>query len=272
MDINNNSIGIMKCDHWNQRAREHGNSRRGYKAICSYGAPYVYNRYIDMIHRKAFLKMLRRVKVRDKKVLDVGCGVGRWCGVLSGKGARVTGVDISEEMIRVAERMLKSRGVNFISAPVSRINLPQGSFDTVTCVTVLQHVTDEAEFKASIANMVRSLKKGGSALIMEVAPSALPSNSSFNKFMSVRTDKEYISAFNEAGAFLEDVFSVDVMPIKRMVISSSKEMPKGLFDLLLQISALTSVCIDYLFSGTRFFTRYSWHKAFIFSIPVVENL
>jgi len=264
MDTNKSAAGMMKCDHWNQRAKEHGASRKGYKAICSYGAPYVYNKYIDIIHKKAFLKMLRRCQVKDKKVIDVGCGVGRWCRLLSGKGARVTGLDISEEMIKVAERALEGLGVNFINVPISDVNLPRGTFDMVTCVTVLQHVTDETDFKAGIANMVNALKKGGKALIMEVAPSALPASSSFNKFMSVRTDKAYISAFNDAGVSLEDIFSVDVMPLKQMVISSSKWVPKSLFYVLISMSAFISLFIDYLFSGTRFFTKYSWHKAFIF--------
>jgi ubiquinone/menaquinone biosynthesis C-methylase UbiE len=255
-----------RYDNWNRRAREYGTSRGGYKAICSYGAPYLYNCYVDFIHKKAFRKMLGRTEVMGRRVLDVGCGVGRWCRFLSGKGARVTGADLSKEMVKMARNSLGEKYVHFIVSPISKIDLPSESFEVVTCVTVLQHVTDETEFKQSVANIVRLLKKGGKALVMEVAPSRLPASVAFNKFFSVRTEREYLEAFHEAGASLECVFSVDVLPIKQWLIAWFGKKPNFLYWLLLNACVFLSWPIDGLFAGTRVFTKFSWHKAFVFRL------
>lgn len=254
------------AEHWDRRACLYGDSLNGYKAICSYGAPYFYNKYIDIIHRKAFFRMLSYVPIKGKKFLDVGCGVGRWCRILSARGADVTGADISKEMIIRAKSVPANGRVSFINEPISGIPIPSHYLDAVTCITVLQHVTDKAEFKRSVANITRMIKKGGKILVMEVAPSARNINRRFNNKLSVRTENDYISAFKEAGASLEDVFSVDIMPIKQYVISRSKDMPKSIFYILLHTAILLSLAIDCLFSGTRFFRNLSWHKAFIFNI------
>ncbi|MBI4664949.1 MAG: class I SAM-dependent methyltransferase [Nitrospinae bacterium] len=252
--------------YWNSRAIQYGGSTGGYKAICSYGMPFFYNKYIDLIQQKAMRKILRTLDIRGKSVLDVGCGVGRWCRILSGMGAEVTGADLSEEMVKIARENSEGYGITYIASPVSSIDLPSRKFDLVTAVTVLQHITDGEEFNKSAANLTRLLKKGGKALIMEVAPGG-GAPYMFSDILSVRTAGQYIAAFKAAGAALEGVYSVDVTPIKHRLLRLTKGWPRTLINTLIFFAVVVSLPIDLLFSGTRLLQRHSWHKVFLFSVP-----
>jgi 2-polyprenyl-3-methyl-5-hydroxy-6-metoxy-1,4-benzoquinol methylase len=76
--------------YWNERFRLYGESRGTYKAICSYGMPYLYNKYIDIIQKRAFTASLDALALKERSVLDIGCGTGRWCRIIAEKGAHVT--------------------------------------------------------------------------------------------------------------------------------------------------------------------------------------
>ncbi|MDD5492913.1 MAG: class I SAM-dependent methyltransferase [bacterium] len=254
-----------KVSYWDQRAREYGHSRRGYKAICSYGSPYLYNKYIDLVQKKGFYRMLKAAGIQSKSVLDIGCGVGRWCRILTRRGAVVTGADLSSEMVRFARENTRNK-VIFITAPAAEITLPDASFDLITSVTVLQHITDTIEFKKTVANLVRLIKPGGKLLILEVAPSALLVNAPFSAILKVRSEAEYLDLFAAAGARLVDSFAVDVFPLKQWLILHSKQMPGYLYHILLHLALLVTIPIDFLLSGTRLFRQYSWHKAMIFKV------
>lgn len=254
---------VQKRIHWNERARQYGRSYGGYKAICSYGAPYFYNKYIDLIQKKAFYRMFRSQSADRKKILDVGCGVGRWCLILRQLGAEVTGTDISVEMINVARLSTPETNITFLNSSIAQLDLPSHSFDYITSVTVLQHITDENEFVRSVVNMVRLLKPGGRIHLLEVAPDRLPFSMVFNDFMHVRTQHEYEQTFQQAGAKLVASYAVDIFPLKQYLISCSARLPKPWYYLLLHFCTVAALLTDWCFSGTRFLRSYSWHKALV---------
>ena len=67
---------IGPARYWEERARRFGGTGAGLAAVCSYGMPWFYNRYIDLTQWLALSPWLD-VAV-GTSVLDVGCGVGRW--------------------------------------------------------------------------------------------------------------------------------------------------------------------------------------------------
>jgi SAM-dependent methyltransferase len=77
-----------------------------------------------------------------KSALDFGCGVGRLVLPLAGVFARVTGVDVSPGMLKVAEQNCLERGVINVDFARSDDGLTQvkGKFDFVHCYLVLQHI------------------------------------------------------------------------------------------------------------------------------------
>src|ERR1700689_5414889 len=95
--------------YWEDRAQRFAGERDGLAAVCSYGMPEFYNRVIDWEQRLALAPWLRVPAAT--RVLDVGCGVGRWSRLLAGRGAEVLGVDLSPTMISEARRRADADGV-----------------------------------------------------------------------------------------------------------------------------------------------------------------
>jgi len=82
--------------------------------------------------------------VAGRTVLDVGTGTGRAAIALAARGAHVTGVDASAEMLVVAERRAKEAGVGvtFVTGDAHGLAFPDRSFDAVVCLRVLMHTPD----------------------------------------------------------------------------------------------------------------------------------
>lgn len=79
--------------------------------------------------------------VQGSTVLDVGTGTGRAALLLAGKGARVSGVDASEEMLAVARQRAAGQhlDVAFAQGDVHALDFADESFDLVVCLRVLMH-------------------------------------------------------------------------------------------------------------------------------------
>ena len=79
--------------------------------------------------------------ISGRTVLDVGTGTGRIAMFLAQAGAAVTGVDASEEMLKVGrERAAEQHAdVHFVAGDAHALTFPDRSFDVVVCSRVLMH-------------------------------------------------------------------------------------------------------------------------------------
>lgn len=155
-------------NYWNDRATKYINlDEKGWSAICFCGAPVWYNKFLDYSQKVVFLKLINAIEgVKKDKILDVGCGIGRWTSLLSEMGAVVIGIDFSEVMIQKAKEYSKPQNIDFRYMDVCRLEFPNNVFDLVSSVTVLQHLPLENQEKA-IKELCRITKKGGYILIIE---------------------------------------------------------------------------------------------------------
>jgi len=98
------------------------------------------------------------VGLRGKTVLDVGCGGGILAESMTQRGAQVTGIDLAEPPLKVAELHLRESGIRvdyrYISAEDLARELPR-RFDIVTCMELLEHVPEPASTVRACADLVK---------------------------------------------------------------------------------------------------------------------
>jgi SAM-dependent methyltransferase len=98
-------------------------------------------------------------------LIDLGCGTGRLLVPFSRRGFRVLGVDLSEEMLRVAGEKAAAAGVTAhrLKANVVELGgLRDGAFDCAACLfSTLGMVTGAAERRRAIGHVYRLLRPGG---------------------------------------------------------------------------------------------------------------
>jgi SAM-dependent methyltransferase len=105
--------------------------------------------------------------IQGRRIVDLGCGNGRLAILLEQAGNRVTGVDNSEEQIRLAEgnaQAFAARPV-FLRAPMEATGLPEGGFDAVILSQSLHHAAKPQE---AIAESYRLLARGGRLLVLDL--------------------------------------------------------------------------------------------------------
>ncbi len=95
--------------------------------------------------------------LEGRAVLDVGTGTGRAALALAARGGRVTGVDASNEMLRVARERARARGLSVTFAPADAHALPfeAGAFDLAVCLRVLMHTPDWARCVGELCRVAR---------------------------------------------------------------------------------------------------------------------
>ena len=97
-------------------------------------------------------------KLSGKEVLDVGCGGGILSESMAVRGASVTGIDMGERPLRVAELHTLESGVQvtYRRVPVETLAVESpGRFDVVTCMEMLEHVPDPSSVVSACSRLVK---------------------------------------------------------------------------------------------------------------------
>lgn len=146
-------------------------AKRASKIVEVYSTPlhivrkYQQCRFWRLYSREFLFKHLKDID--GKEVLDFGCGDGALSTLIAKLGARVTGIDVSPELLEIAHKRADLDGVHdrtlYILGDITDSTLPKNSFDVVVCNLVLHHVDLHSVFPLILA----ALRPGGRAIILE---------------------------------------------------------------------------------------------------------
>jgi ubiquinone/menaquinone biosynthesis C-methylase UbiE len=111
------------------------------------------------------LSLLRDLD-RPLKILDVGTGTGYYFDQLSRNGAEVTGLDVSEGMLRQAHKRL-GPGARLVEGDVCDLHFPRRSFDAVLAARVFSHIQ---RLTCPLQQIHRVLRAFGTLIVTDIDP------------------------------------------------------------------------------------------------------
>ena len=107
--------------------------------------------------------ILRQEGLRPRTAVDLACGTGSVAVLLARQGLRVTGVDLSEDMLTVAWEKAQDlpNPPQFVCQPLQKLYLPRGVDLAVCALDSLDYITEPADCASAIRRIYKALNPGG---------------------------------------------------------------------------------------------------------------
>jgi len=129
-----------------------------------------------------FLNFIKEHDFRAKRVLDIGCGNGKYLAFLQSLGLEVSGLDSSPTAVEMANSLLNDSTV-VIEADIYGYLLPASTYDLIISIAAIHHGLKSQVINA-IKNIYQSLKTGGYCFI------TLPDNEGSSHWVSMAEHQE----------------------------------------------------------------------------------
>ncbi len=122
------------------------------------------------------------------RVLEIGCGTGRFARAAAAVGHRVTALDVSPVMLRYLAQKAEQEGLDRIetrNAGFLSMDLPDASFDAAVSTACLHHLPDLWKIVA-LENVCRVLRPAGQFILGDVVFSIAPGQAAveFDRFVA----------------------------------------------------------------------------------------
>jgi len=154
-------------EYWAGVAKSYGwADADGFSAVLHPDAPAWFNATCDRLQEERWRWALERSGLAENsRVLDVGCGTGRWLRRYLAKNARPVGLVATQDMLRRATD--KGTTCPLVASPAQSLPFSSDSFDLVSTVTVIQHIPPAGQREA-VQEMARVLRPGGHLLLLDL--------------------------------------------------------------------------------------------------------
>ncbi|MCI8544721.1 MAG: class I SAM-dependent methyltransferase [Bacilli bacterium] len=117
-----------------------------------------YSKKLDLFFKK---------HIKGRKILDAGCGSGKFLPLLERLVDEYVGIDLSEEQIKEAQKKINKKNSILQVGDLEKLNFLDASFDVVISSWVLGTITDEMKRKNVIDELKRVLKPNGTIYLIE---------------------------------------------------------------------------------------------------------
>jgi malonyl-CoA O-methyltransferase len=137
--------------------------------------------------------------VRNQRILDLGCGTGRYCELLAKRGAKVVGIDPSSKMLEFAKRKITPNcRFEVRLGRIEDADFPTSYFDVVISALTVGHIL---ELEPVIREVSRIIKSKGRLIISDMHPYWFVSGYDYVKFLDANGQEyripEYTHLFEE---------------------------------------------------------------------------
>ena len=187
---------------------------------------------------RVLTNMVGRIKARP--ILDVGTGTGRAALLLARGGARVTGVDASEEMLAIARQRAADEGIQatFQRGDAHDLEFADRSFDVAVSLRVLMHTPQWERCIAELCRVADRLvivdypSATSVALLESMTRRVLHAAGMRTEPYRVFTHRTIAAAFDRCGFRIRSVHRQFVLPIALHKAIGSRRLTEATEDLL----------------------------------------
>ncbi len=188
-------------EYWENRLQNHPDIR----GVGHLSFNEDYNRYLYLSKKLALDRVLDiySINVKDKSILDVGCGAGFFVDYYNKRGAKeIMGIDITKISVSALKKKYSYRKFQVRDISDPNLNFKK-TFDIVNAFDILYHITDDNKFKNAIRNISKACKKDGHILITDIF---WKKNIAPAKHVKFRSLQEYKEIFLESNIEILDIF------------------------------------------------------------------
>jgi len=221
------------------------------------------DKYYSIIEGRArFWEDFLRARCAGKRVLEYGCGQGKYTPRLVEFGASVTAIDLSETAMENARAEARAAGVQveFRAMDAEALDFPDQTFDVICGNAILHHL----DLERSFFEVARTLKPDGVAIFMEPLGHNPLINLKRRMTPTLRTPDEHPLKMSDFALARKQFGSVEIdayhlLSLAAVPLRRAKNFPR--------IVAILDRVDAALFRWLPFTGRYAWYAVVVMSDP-----